>query len=96
MRRQCKHDGCPHEAETNLNYCRGHEGGFDAPFVGRTEADKQKKELETYTFFLLPGQTFRPLGHGYTITNGLLVPLDVTIRNANTVPEIDLREAKKP
>ncbi len=32
----CKHEGCTYEAEANIDYCRGHEGGFDIGDKGRT------------------------------------------------------------
>ncbi len=42
----CKHPGCEYRAEANIDYCRGHEGGFTAPFKGRTEADSRAWKVE--------------------------------------------------
>lgn len=50
--------------------------------------------IQNYAFILLPGTTFRPIDHGYTIQNSLSHPLDVTITNADTVPEVNVRAAQ--
>lgn len=37
----CDHPRCPYPREPNLRFCRGHEGGFDGDFKGRTEVDSK-------------------------------------------------------
>lgn len=44
-----------------------------------------------YAFILQPGTTFRPLHGGYSIRNGLAVPLDVTI---SAEGDIDLKRPR--
>jgi hypothetical protein len=44
MAATCMHPGCKEPREANLDYCRGHEGGFTAPFVGRTEQAKTQAQ----------------------------------------------------
>lgn len=86
--KRCASSGCTEPAETNLKYCRGHEGGFDGDFVGRTEREGPKKKK--YRAIRKPGVLLFAYGQAWRLSRASYAEFIRTWFEKDDMPELSL------